>query len=103
MGKLAKDLSEILPDFQKFLRERKLSPEKNVPFFAYWVSRFLTFSRKRDIPIEEYRESAVVEFLDMLRADEKTLDWQPRQADDAIKLYYFHFLGKSKTQLYDAI
>ena len=29
MGKLAKDLSEILPDFQKFLRERKLSPEKD--------------------------------------------------------------------------
>lgn len=28
MGKLAKDLSEILPDFQKFLCERKLSLRK---------------------------------------------------------------------------
>jgi hypothetical protein len=31
---------EILPEFQKFLLERKLAPEKNIPFLAYWVSRF---------------------------------------------------------------
>ena len=31
----------------------------------------------------------------MLRADEKIHEWQPRQADDAIKLYYCHYLGKS--------
>lgn len=31
----------------------------------------------------------------MLSADEKIQEWQHRQADDAIKLYYFHYLGKS--------
>jgi integron integrase len=95
MGKLSKDRYELLPEFQKFLLERKLAPEKNIPFLAYWVSRYLTFGRKRDISTDDYNEFAALEFLEMLRADEKILEWQPRQADDAIKLYYFHFLGKS--------
>jgi hypothetical protein len=93
MGKLSNDGQKLLPDFQKFLLERKLVPEKNIPYFAYWVSRFLAFARNRDMPASEYREQAVIEFLDTLRADKRILDWQPRQADDAIRLYYFHFLG----------
>jgi len=99
MAKSAKDMKEILPDFQQFLRDRRLSPEKNIPFLAYWISRFLTFMRKRDFASEDYNEPAVIEFLNMLREDEKVLDWQPRQADDAIKLYYFHYIGKSAVQV----
>ncbi len=99
MGKLTKDMNEILPDFQKFLLDRSMASEKNVPFLAYWVSRYLTFARKRDISTDDYQEAAVIESLNMLRADEKILDWQPRQADDAIKLYYFHYLGKSGAEL----
>lgn len=38
MGKLAKSMNDVLPGFQKFLRERQLSPEKNIPFLAHWVS-----------------------------------------------------------------
>lgn len=93
----------ILPEFQTFLRDRHLAPEKNVPFLAYWVSRFLTFGRKKDISTDDYNEVTVIEFLDLLRANEKTLDWQPRQADDALKLYYFHYLGKAGPKLPDAI
>ena len=99
MGNLAKGIKETLPDFQKFLLKRSLAPEKNIPFLAYWVSRYLTFGRKKDISTDEYNESAVIEFLDMLRTDEKILDWQPRQADDALKLYYFHYLGKAGSAL----
>lgn len=93
----------VLPEFQAFLRNRHLAAEKNIPFLAYWVSRFLTFGRKKDISTEDYSEVAVIEFLDMLRADQKILDWQPRQADDALKLYYFHYLGKTGPKLPDAI
>jgi len=53
----------------KFLLEQKFAPEKNIPFLAYWVSRFLTFSRKLEYKASEYQESAVFEFLDILRAD----------------------------------
>ena len=103
MGNLAKGIKETLPDFQQFLLERSLAQEKNIPFLAYWVSRFLTFGRKKDISTDDYNEAAVIEFLDMLRADEKILDWQPRQADDALKLYYFHYLGKTRSALPGAL
>ncbi|MBI3592856.1 MAG: hypothetical protein HY099_05195 [Nitrospirae bacterium] len=78
-------------------------PEKNAPFFAYWVSRFFDFARNRDIPSTEYHEAAVLEFLDALRSDKRILEWQPRQADDAIRLYYLHFLGKAGTKVSDGI
>jgi len=99
MGNLSNTAQDILPEFQKFLLERKLVPEKNAPFFAYWVSRFFDFARNRDIPSTEYHEAAVLEFLDALRSDKRILEWQPRQADDAIRLYYLHFLGKAGTKV----
>lgn len=37
--KLSEANKNILPEFQKFLIERKFATEKNVPFLAYWVSR----------------------------------------------------------------
>lgn len=100
MAKSSNTIQETLPEFQKFLFERKLVPEKNIPFFAYWVSRFLKFSQKHDYSVDEYQESVVFEFLDILRKDKQVLDWQPRQAEDAIKLYYFHYLGKAGGQQY---
>ena len=36
--------SQTLPDFQQYLLSRKLVPEKNVTFNAYWANRYLTFS-----------------------------------------------------------
>lgn len=103
MEKVSKDRMELLPQFQKFLLARKLVPEKNIRFFAYWVSRFLEFSRKHEYPANEYQESAVMEFLDAMRTDKRVLDWQPLQAEDAIKLYYFHYLGKEGAQLFTGI
>ena len=31
--------NSILPEFQGFLRSRKLVPEKNIPYFASWASK----------------------------------------------------------------
>ena len=93
MGNLSNKAKVTLPEFQKFLLEHKLVPAKNVAFFAYWVSRFLDYARKRDPSATEYHESAVIEFLDVLRSEKRIQDWQHRQADDAIRLYYFHYLG----------
>ena len=45
MAKSSDANKETLPEFQKFLLERKLAPEKNIPFLAYWVSRFLGFGK----------------------------------------------------------
>ena len=94
MGNLADSKNKPLPGFQQYLPERKLVPEKNAPYFAHWVSRYLHFARRKEISSAAYDEAGVLEFLEELRADSKTLEWQPRQADDAIQLYYVHFLGQ---------
>jgi hypothetical protein len=60
MGKMSMDMVELLPEFQKFLLVRKFVPGENTRFFAYWVSRFLEFSRKHNFPAAEYQESAVM-------------------------------------------
>ena len=36
LEKLSDVNKNILPEFQKFLIERKLAPKKNVPFLTYW-------------------------------------------------------------------
>ncbi|MBI5214033.1 MAG: integron integrase [Nitrospirae bacterium] len=37
-------------------------------------------------------------FIDGLRQDGRIRDWQPNQADEALRLYYFHYLGKTKRE-----
>lgn len=98
MEQLADTNKNILLEFQKFLLERKLAPEKNIPFLAYWVSRFLGFARRNERMATEYHEATVQEFIEGLRSDKRTLDWQPRQAEDALRLYYFNYLGKTGGQ-----
>ncbi|MEW6095497.1 MAG: hypothetical protein AB1567_03080 [bacterium] len=49
----------ILPKFQNFLLSRGLVPEKNISFYALWVSKFLAFSNKNeeinfDLRIEKF-------------------------------------------------
>lgn len=99
MGKLSDSAKETLPEFQKFLLEKKLVPDKKTPFYAHWVSRFLNYAREHELSAAEYHEPDVIEFLNILQADKRILDWQHRQADDAIRLYYFHYLGKTSKVL----
>jgi len=51
-------ISDILPEFQEFLLSHKLVIEKSIPFYALWVSKFISFTNEnRDIP----KESALLE------------------------------------------
>ncbi len=95
MAKVANRGSETLPEFQKYLREKRLVAEEKTSYFAYWVSRFLAYAAKRKRSVDEYRESVVIGYIEDLRADERLREWQPRQAEEALKLYFFHYLGKS--------
>jgi len=47
MGKMATTLDGKLPEFQKYLLEKNLTPAKNLPFYAHWVSRFLDYRSER--------------------------------------------------------
>ena len=50
----------ILPEFQDFLVSRSLVSEKNVSFYAHWVSKFFTFS---NINGELDQDALIAEFL----------------------------------------
>lgn len=86
------DLKDILPEFQTFLRERRIVHENSIPYCAVWVSKFLSFVNKNargDI------ESQVVAFMDEVKADQRVKDWQARNAEQALNLYLDHFGGRS--------
>jgi len=86
-------ISEILPEFQEFLLAHKLVSEKNIPFYALWVSKFISFMNGNpDIP----KDSALLAFLEQLPKKKKIEDWQLQQAEEAVKLYLGHFLKAEK-------
>ena len=91
--------SDILPEFQAFLLEKKLTPEKNVFFYALWASKYFSYARKKQISSDQYQENAVIEFIESLKSDPNMSDWQIRQAGDAIRLYYFHYRGLKPNNL----
>lgn len=85
----------VLPEFQDYLLSHSLVPEKNAPFYATWVRKFLVFSnRNNDLP----PDLKTKKFLNELKSQKNIADWQIRQANDALRLYFHHFLhGNTST------
>ena len=80
----------ILPDFQEFLRSRKLVPDKNISYYAHWVSRFLHYCNKNK---QLDHNKLVMEFMDSLQKNNNIPDWQIRQAQQAVQLYLVPVYG----------
>ena len=40
--------SNVLPEFQNYLRSKSLVDEKYIPYYAYWASNFLAFSNRNE-------------------------------------------------------
>ncbi|MBP7765098.1 MAG: hypothetical protein KA113_07920 [Syntrophaceae bacterium] len=81
-------MNRLLPDFQQFRLHRKLVPENQVSFYAFWVSRFVRFLNSAD---DKPISLKIQSFLDTLKGDPKLLDWQIAQAKDAVTLYLNYF------------
>ncbi len=86
--------SQTLPDFQQYLVSRKLVPEKNTAFYAYWANRYLWFSRRLKNADEA---EALRLFLEDLQSRQNIADWQVQQAKEAIQIYTTHFRGGKAT------
>ncbi|MFH1440460.1 MAG: integron integrase [Candidatus Omnitrophota bacterium] len=84
-----KVFSNTLPEFQGFLVSRRFVPEKNVSYYALWVSKFLAFYNDND---GLNRDGQVKEYLNSLKAQKDIADWQVQQAEQALQLYIGHFL-----------
>jgi integron integrase len=92
----SRKMKDILPEFQKFIAQHKLAPANQIPFHAYWVSKFLRFSNAQQ---DKSLDLRIQMFFDVLKKDKKLLDWQLIQADNAIKLYIHHFLSNNTLAL----
>ena len=51
--------------------------------------------KRHELSAAEYHEPTILAFLDFLKSDTRIVDWQYRQASDALRLYYFNYLGKA--------
>lgn len=41
--------TDILHEFQKYLSEMNLVPQKNVSFYALWANKYFAYARKKQI------------------------------------------------------
>lgn len=83
----------MLLDFQDFLSSRRLAPKKNISYYAYWVSKFLDFSNhNQEMPLNTRRK----QFLNLLKNQKDIKDWQVRQAENALLLYFDNFFKRDK-------
>ena len=89
--------NQLLPEFQEFLINRKLVPEKNVSFYAYWVSKFIVFLNNNKTMSKEL---CIEKFLAQLKTEKKASDWQVYQANESLQLYFDHFLKGDTTILH---
>ena len=85
----------VSPDFQEFLLSHKLAPEKHVLYLAVWVNKFLAFSNRRG---KQDLGQTISEFIESLEAKEDSKDWQVRQAEEAVGLYFNHFRGSEEVK-----
>lgn len=92
----SRTVTKNLPDFQKYLIERKLAPEGNVSFYALWASKFLYFSNNNQ---DKKIDLRIRLFLDYLANEQKLPTWQVEQAANAIRLYINHFLSGDTSSL----
>jgi integron integrase len=75
---------DLLPEFQEFLKHKKIVPDKQIPFYAQWVSRFLAFLNRNSFT---KLDIATDQFIIWLRDTQHVQDWQLRQAENAVRLY----------------
>ena len=78
-----------LPEYQQYLLSRKLVPEKNVSYYAHWVSLYLAFSNRQE---NMDKVDMLQRFLDDLQSRKHMDDWQVQQAREAVQLYMGQFL-----------
>ena len=67
---------DVLSKFQKYLLSRGRVAEKNVSFYAWWISKYLSFSNRHE---DLSRELKFERFLDEMVSKEHVADWQVRQ------------------------
>ena len=70
-----------LEPFARYIKERNLANERNIPYYVQWVQRFLTAS----LPdIATSSRDRIQAFENLLSKNQSIQDWQIRQALKAV-------------------
>jgi len=79
-----------LAGFQELLLSRKLARENQVQYYTQWVHRFLWLHPDG---LENLSPDCILAFRRELETDVRLHDWQIRQAESAVTIYLYQYLG----------
>jgi len=82
-----------LSDYGDFLLKRSMVASGKEQFFINWVRQFLT--EEVDLKGEKWQEK-LPQYLDKLAGVPRIADWQVKQADQAVRLYFQIFFASQK-------
>lgn len=85
-----RELESSLQQFGEFLLKAKLARERAAPYFVRWVRRFLTRPASEQPLVDQTRH-----FCDELQRNGGCEDWQVRQAEEALRVYFVNFLHRT--------
>ena len=85
-----RELEASLQQSGEFLLRAQLVKEKAAPFCVRWVRRFLTRPASSE-PLADQ----VCRFCEELNARGTYADWQVRQAEQALRIYFVNFLNRT--------
>lgn len=83
-----RELETTLQQFGEFLLKARLVKEKAAPHCVRWVRRFLTRPASNE-PLADQS----LRFCEELERGGGCQDWQVRQAEQAVRMYFVNFLG----------
>jgi integron integrase len=83
-----RETESTLQQFGEFLLKRELVRQSTAPYFVRWVRQFL--AREAD---------QVRHFCDDLERSGRFEDWQVRQAEQALRIYFVNFLDRTDWHL----
>lgn len=88
-----RELEAPLQQFGEFVLKARLVKEKAAPYCVRWVRRFLTRPASDEPLADQVRR-----FCDELERDGRCDDWQVRQAEHALRIYFVNFLQRTDWQ-----
>jgi integron integrase len=85
-----RELENSLQHFGEFILKARLVKEKAAPYCVRWVRRFLARPASDEPLADQVRR-----FCESLERDPGCQDWQVRQAEHALRMYFVNFLQRT--------
>ena len=85
-----RELETSLQQFGEFLLKARVVKEAAAPHCVRWVRRFLTRPASNEPLADQARR-----FCEELEGSGRCQDWQVRQAEQAVRIYFLNFLGRT--------